>query len=105
MSGITEPKDEADQVESHQSDGVDIDHPEKADILHSEVLINADLMNDAVDAENREHEEGLWASVKSHPWACFWAFVMCFTIVSLFPHIRASPHSGSPAVPAFRAEQ
>jgi hypothetical protein len=56
---------------------------EKADILHSEVLVNADLMNDAFDGENREHEMGTWEAVKAHPWACLWAFTMCFTIVSL----------------------
>src|SRR4051812_33807425 len=55
---------------------------------HSEVLVNPDLMNDAVDGENREHEEGMWASFKSHPWACLWAFIMCFTIVSPFPRIQ-----------------
>jgi SP family general alpha glucoside:H+ symporter-like MFS transporter len=52
------------------------------DIKHSGVLGNVDLMHDAVDGENREHETGVWAAVKGHPWACFWAFIMCFTIVS-----------------------
>ncbi|KAJ5682093.1 uncharacterized protein N7477_002033 [Penicillium maclennaniae] len=54
---------------------------EKADVLHSEVLVNADLMNDAFDGENREHQMGVWQAAKQHPWACFWAFTMCFTIV------------------------
>ncbi|EFX04092.1 maltose permease [Grosmannia clavigera kw1407] len=45
------------------------------------VLANADLMNDAFDGENREHEMGAWEAFKSHPWACLWAFIMCFTIV------------------------
>ncbi|KAK5060119.1 hypothetical protein LTR84_010003 [Exophiala bonariae] len=53
----------------------------QVDTNHSDVLINADLMNDAVDGENREHEMRIWEAVKSHPWACFWAFVMSFTIV------------------------
>jgi SP family general alpha glucoside:H+ symporter-like MFS transporter len=66
-----EPKDE-------------VEKSEKADILHSEVLANKDLMNDAFDGENREHEMGVWEAAKSHPWACLWAFTMCFTIVSLF---------------------
>ncbi|EED24629.1 hexose carrier protein, putative [Talaromyces stipitatus ATCC 10500] len=57
------------------------DKHEKADILHSEVLGNADLMNDAFDGENREHEMGVWEAAKTHPWACFWAFIMCFTII------------------------
>jgi len=55
------------------------------DVRHSEVLYNPDFMSDAVDGENREHAETAWASIKSHPWACLWAFVMCFTIVSTFP--------------------
>ena len=60
-------------------------NPDKADIFHSEVLVNQDLMNDAFDGENEEHEQGVWSGVKSHPWACFWAFIFCFTIVSCFP--------------------
>lgn len=53
----------------------------KSDVIHDEVLVNADLMNDAVDGENLEHSQGIIAAIKSHPWACLWAFVMCFTIV------------------------
>ncbi|KAF7553102.1 hypothetical protein G7Z17_g3885 [Cylindrodendrum hubeiense] len=55
---------------------------EQPDILHDEVLANSDLMNDAFDGENREHEMGVWDAAKQHPWACFWAFIMCFTIIS-----------------------
>ncbi|RKK66747.1 hypothetical protein BFJ69_g15123 [Fusarium oxysporum] len=51
------------------------------DFDHKEVLKNNDLMHDAFDAEQREHEQGVWAAAKAHPWACFWAFTMCFTIV------------------------
>ncbi|KAJ5145686.1 uncharacterized protein N7515_000250 [Penicillium bovifimosum] len=54
---------------------------EKADVLHSEVLVDSDLMNDAFDGENREHEMSTWEAAKKHPWACLWAFTMCFTIV------------------------
>ncbi|KKK15637.1 maltose permease, partial [Aspergillus ochraceoroseus] len=64
-SGSIEPKDESHHV----------------DVDHAEILKNTDLMNDAFDGENREHEMGVWESVKTHPWACFWAFTMCFTIV------------------------
>lgn len=56
-------------------------HEGKIDVQHSEVLANRDLMSDAFDGENREHEMGVWQAVKSHPWACFYAFGMCFTIV------------------------
>lgn len=57
-------------------------HLENVDLHHSEIKINQDLMIDAVDGENHEHEMGIWTAVKSHPWACLWAFIMCFTIVS-----------------------
>lgn len=74
-TAITEPKDELHHrvapVDTHQSG----------------VQINSDLMNDAVDGENREHSMGMWEAAKSHPWACFWAFTMSFTIVSLLPRI------------------
>jgi SP family general alpha glucoside:H+ symporter-like MFS transporter len=69
-SGTIKPKDEV-----YEGEQVDTQYPE--------VLVNPDLMGDAVDGENREHEMGMWAAVKSHPWACLWAFIMCFTIVSL----------------------
>lgn len=58
---------------------VEIQHSE---VKSSEVLGNQELMNDAFDGENEEHQEGVWAAAQKHPWACFWAFVMCFTIVS-----------------------
>ena len=62
------------------------------DVVHSEVLANRDLMSDAVDGENREHEMGVWTAVKKYPWAALWAFIMCFTIVSL---AIIPPHAGS----------
>ncbi|KAJ6443670.1 maltose permease [Purpureocillium lavendulum] len=77
MAAVMESKGEmnaADHVDTKQESG-------HVDVLHSKVLDNTDLMNDAFDGENREHEQGLWAAVKAHPWACFWAFTMCFTIV------------------------
>lgn len=37
---------------------------------------------DAYAGENRQHAMGTWESFKAYPWACFWAFLMCFTIVS-----------------------
>lgn len=75
-SGIPDPKALQEEVGEKGN--------ERADILHKEVLANADLMHDAFDGENYEHEETMWESVKSHPKACFWAFIMCFTIVSLY---------------------
>jgi len=73
-----------------------INKQEKHDVLHEEVLVNEDLMNDAIDGENEEHAMGIWTAVKTHPWACLWAFTMCFTIVSLL-HFPALPR-----VPGFR---
>ncbi|CAG9984146.1 unnamed protein product [Clonostachys byssicola] len=51
------------------------------DVKNSDVLANQDLMNDAFEGENHEHQQGVWEAVKAHPWACLWAFTMCFTIV------------------------
>lgn len=78
-----------------QSEHVDIreDLKEK-DLQHSEVLVNPDLMHDAFDGENREHEMGVWEAVQTYPWACFWATLMCFTIVSA---VGALPRGSSDA--------
>ncbi|KAF7315460.1 Maltose permease [Mycena indigotica] len=56
-------------------------HVEKGDVLHAEVLKDNALLNDAFDGENHEHQETVWQAAKSHPMACLWAFIMCFTIV------------------------
>lgn len=64
------------EPELTKGDEVKFNHSEK-------ILISQDLMSDAVDGENREHEMSLWQSAKAYPWACMWAFIMCFTIVSL----------------------
>jgi hypothetical protein len=77
-TAIIEPKDEL----HHRVAPVEIHH--------SEVLVNADLMNDAVHGENREHAMGMWEACKSYPWACFWASTMSFTIVSPFSRIPES---------------
>ncbi|KAK2598676.1 hypothetical protein N8I77_012071 [Diaporthe amygdali] len=67
--------------ESSQTEHVDIQDLKEKNVRNSDVLVNADLMHDAFDGENREHEMGTWEAVKTYPWACFWAFIMCFTIV------------------------
>lgn len=78
--------DSAVQSHTKMSDTIESkeDGPKGAhvDVHNSDVLTNKDLMNDAFDGENQEHELGVWEAVKSHPWACLWAFTMCFTIVS-----------------------
>lgn len=66
----------------HDVDHHEVAYKEKA-VHDSDVLVNQDLMSNAFDGENREHEETLWHAVKTHPMACFWAFVFCFTIVSV----------------------
>lgn len=78
MSGTVEPKHDATKADM----AVDTDELEKHNIHHSEILVDANLMSHAFDAENREHEMGVWEAVKTHPKACFWAFIFCFTIVS-----------------------
>lgn len=64
------------EAELAKGDEVNVNHSEK-------ILISQDLMSDAVDGENLEHDMSLWQSAKAYPWACMWAFIMCFTIVSL----------------------
>ncbi|KAJ3496121.1 hypothetical protein NLG97_g2889 [Lecanicillium saksenae] len=64
---------------AHGSD--DVVEKSRLEVDNAEVLTKPDLMHDALDGEKREHEMGLWEAAKSHPWACFWAFIMCFTIV------------------------
>lgn len=81
-SGITEPE----KNEVHQDEQVDGHDLKEKNYRHSEILVNADLMNDAIQGENRDHEMGMWEAVKNYPMACLWAFIMCFTIVS--PGIR-----------------
>jgi SP family general alpha glucoside:H+ symporter-like MFS transporter len=77
MSGFTEPK-----YDATHNNGLEHGHNEKH-TTGAEVFENKDLMTDAENAENREHEMTLWQAVKDHPAACFWAFIFCFTIVSL----------------------
>ncbi|KAG0158000.1 hypothetical protein PDIDSM_5513 [Penicillium digitatum] len=56
-------------------------HDEKPAVEQSEVLVKSDLIADALDGESRELEMTTWVAMKKHPWACLWAFTMCFTIV------------------------
>jgi SP family general alpha glucoside:H+ symporter-like MFS transporter len=82
-SGDVERKHDASEVEKHDASEADTHDLQKKDILHSEVLVNQDLLTAAYDGENREHDMGPWEAVKLHPMACFWAFIFCFTIVGL----------------------
>ncbi|KAF3401691.1 General alpha-glucoside permease [Penicillium rolfsii] len=60
----------------------DVDKVEKVEIQQTEkILDDTNLLNDAFAGENKEHEMGVWEAAKKHPWACLWAFTMCFTIV------------------------
>lgn len=65
----------------------DVVEKSRLEVENAEVLSKPALMSDAFDGETREHEMGVWEAAKSHPWACFWAFVMCFTIVCRFQRI------------------
>ncbi|KAL9097842.1 MAG: hypothetical protein Q9165_000168 [Trypethelium subeluteriae] len=74
--GTAEPKYEPTEVEK-----VGAHELHEKNVHQSEILVNRDLMSNAFDGENREHETGTWQAVKEHPMACFWAFIFCFTIV------------------------
>ena len=65
------------------SEKLDVSQLKEQQIGASEVLVDKDVMNDAFQGEAREHEMGVWEAVKEYPMACFWAFLFCFTIVSL----------------------
>ena len=59
------------------------DEKNQQDIHHqAEVLVDKDLLSDAFRAENFAHAMGIWEAVRTPPMACFWAFIMAFTIVS-----------------------
>lgn len=64
-----------DSTSDHEVEKVEFQQTEK-------VLDDAHLLNEAFEGENKEHEMGAWEAAKKHPWACLWAFTMCFTIVS-----------------------
>lgn len=70
-------------------DHVDAEIQEKQMHTSEAVLGDSNLMQDAFQAENREHEMTLWEAVTDHPMACFWAFVFCFTIVSTARHLQS----------------
>ncbi|CAK3867816.1 maltose permease [Lecanosticta acicola] len=65
----------------HDERRVSVQDLKEKDVFHSEVLVDQDLMNNAFEAETKEHQQGVWEAAKSHPMACFWAFIFCFTIV------------------------
>jgi SP family general alpha glucoside:H+ symporter-like MFS transporter len=71
-------------VEPTKQYDVDIQQLKEKDTLHSEILVNKDLMTDAFQGEDSEHNQSVWQAVVSHKMACFWAFVMCFTML-VFP--------------------
>lgn len=60
-------------------------------VAHHEALDDKDLLQASYEAETRENEMGVLEAVKTHPMACFWAFVFCFTIVGyLSPELMAT---------------
>ena len=59
--------------ESQIEDGYEPDHHAKG----AEYDMTA-----AIEAENEEHNMGVWEAVKAYPMASLWAFIMSCTIVS-----------------------
>jgi len=87
MATDIEPKEASAGVAPQNHDTIEEKGGLGSDDQHVEVLKN----QDAYDGENREHAQGTWEAFKSHPWACFWAFLMCFTIVSLLRTLGGHP--------------
>lgn len=52
------------------------------DSIYAEKADVADYKNDAIEAENEEHNMTVLQAVRAYPMASFWAFVMSCTIVS-----------------------
>jgi hypothetical protein len=75
-------------VEPTKQYDVDIQQLKEKDTLHSEILVNKDLMTDAFQGEDSEHNQTLWQAVVSHKMACFWAFIMCFTMLVFVPFLE-----------------
>ncbi len=76
------PDEKHDGTTPRQGSHADVEDLHANNVFKSELLVDSALMSSAYDGENYEHSQGLWAAVKSHPKAAFWAFTMCFTIVS-----------------------
>jgi SP family general alpha glucoside:H+ symporter-like MFS transporter len=45
-------------------------------------LIDKEILGEASRGEELAHNLITWDAAKTHPVACFWAFFICFTIVS-----------------------
>jgi hypothetical protein len=71
---LTESKPEAQHIDGHQADDKNGHRPD--------IRGDQELLADAFQGENREHEMGMWEAFKEYPMACLWAFTMSFTIVS-----------------------
>jgi SP family general alpha glucoside:H+ symporter-like MFS transporter len=69
-------------------DQVAIEDLKEKNPYHSEILVNKEIMVNAFDGETKEHEMSMMQAVKMYPMACFWAFTMCFTIVSVVAPLR-----------------
>jgi len=80
-----EPKNEG----VHTREQLELAGSNSHGVHQHEVFDDKDLMDEAFQGETAEHEMGLWESAKSHPMACIWAFIFCFTIVSGPPCIDA----------------
>lgn len=60
-------------------------HVEHVDDSNADVVA-AGYKADAMEAESAEHAMTVLEAVKAYPMACFWAFIMSFTIVSFSTH-------------------
>ncbi|KAH8827480.1 maltose porter [Flagelloscypha sp. PMI_526] len=49
--------------------------------IGDEAATKASFRHDAVEAENAEHSMTVLEACKAYPMACFWAFIMSFTII------------------------
>ncbi len=75
---------------SHSSEQEGKDELKNGHFKHVEAIDGGDdvqgvtmIKSEAVNQESLEHDMSIREAVRMYPMACFWAFVMAFTIVSL----------------------
>lgn len=92
MSNTVDSKSPSGDLAEVEADNGHIDH--SAD-LDEKAQISA-YKAGAIEAENAEHNMGVWEAVKLYPMATFWAFIMSTTIVSHLAFIHAFLHPPIP---------
>ncbi|WRT69344.1 uncharacterized protein IL334_006328 [Kwoniella shivajii] len=65
------------EVKPYTSEKEQVEHVNDIDVAKG----HAEFKADAMEAEKMEHQMTVMEAVKAYPMACFWAFIMSFTII------------------------